>query len=148
MPSPTTDRLELPDVNVLVALLHPNHVHHTLASAWLDRAGRFATTPVTESGFVRISLNAAVVGPAAAVPHAVLVSLASIRAEPRWSFLPDDSTLADPRIDLAGLAGHRQVTDLHLVNLAARHHAVLVTFDRRLPAALLGRDRDRVRLIG
>jgi len=46
-------------------------------------------------------------------------------------FVPDDTSLADPAIDLIALSGYRQVTDLHLVNLAARHGLRLVTFDHK-----------------
>ena len=47
------------DVNVLVALAWPNHVHHVAARAWFNDVGqkRFATCPVTQSGFVRVSSN-------------------------------------------------------------------------------------------
>ena len=50
------------DVNVLIALAWPNHVHHAGATRWfaeVHEAG-WATTPTTESGFVRISSNARV----------------------------------------------------------------------------------------
>ncbi len=148
MPSPTIDRLELPDVNVLLALVHPDHVRHRQASDWFAGTARFATTPVTESGLARLALGAAVVGARAASPAAALASLRSIRADPRSVFLADNTSLAEPTIQLSGFAGYRQVTDLHLVNLAAVHGAVLATFDPRIPAALLHADRRHVRVIG
>lgn len=52
------------------------------------------------------------------------------------AFLPDDSTLADPAIDVAPLAGTKQVTDAHLLNLAARHAMQFATFDGSLVRAL------------
>lgn len=148
MPSSRSEPLAIPDVNVLLALVHPDHVHHQLAHAWFGGTTGFATTPVTEAGLVRLALDAKVVGQAAATPTAALASLRSLRADPRASFLADDASLAEPWIDLVGLSGHRQVTDLHLVDLAARHAAVLVTFDRALAAALVPDDRGHVRLIG
>ena len=66
------------------------------------------------------------------------------RTDPRWRWLPDDSTLADPVIDLSVLVGHRQVTDLHLVNLAASAGLRLVTFDAGIAAALAKADRRHV----
>lgn len=142
-----TDRLNLPDVNVLFALIHAGHAHHQLAHAWFDDVVRFATTPLTEAGLMRLSLNPAITGSAVSVASA-LASLRSIRSDPRASFLTDDATFGDPRIELTGLVGHRQVSNLHLVDLAARHDAVLVTFDRALPAAVVAADRSAVRLIG
>jgi predicted nucleic acid-binding protein len=63
--------LELPDVNVLVALLHSGHVHHGAAQRWFASAARFATTPITESGLLRVALNPAVTGAAASTPAAL-----------------------------------------------------------------------------
>ena len=40
--------------------------------------------------------------------------------------------LAQPAIDMSGLIGYRQVTDLHLVDLVSRHDAVLATPRRPL----------------
>ncbi|MGL5852423.1 MAG: TA system VapC family ribonuclease toxin [Phycicoccus sp.] len=134
-------------MNVLLALVHPGHVHHDLAHDWLGQASRFATTPVTESGLVRLALNPAVMARTVSAP-AALASLQSLHDDPRATFLPDDATFRTPRVGLTGLAGHRQVTDLHLVDLAARHDAVLVTFDRTLSASLLDDDRRHVQVIG
>ena len=138
--------LDLPDVNVLVALLQPGHVHHRSAQAWFGSVERFATTSITESGFVRIALNPVIAGGQIAV-SAVLASLSSLRGDDRAEFLPDDSSLAEPQFDLRGLSGFRQVTDFHLVNLAAAHSARLVTFDRRIGSTLMPDDRRLVCLL-
>ena len=42
--------LDLPDVNALVALVLPKHVHHERAQTWWSGAARYVTTPVTETG--------------------------------------------------------------------------------------------------
>jgi toxin-antitoxin system PIN domain toxin len=149
MRSPMTeaDRLALPDVNVLVALTNPNHLHHDLAHEWFAAVARFATTPITESGLLRLSLNPTVAGREVA-PAQAMATLNSVRRDGRAEFLADTSTLAHARIDLSALAGHRQVTDLHLANLAASSNAVLVTFDRALPETLIRADRKHVQLIG
>ncbi|MBS4102792.1 TA system VapC family ribonuclease toxin [Tsukamurella paurometabola] len=138
--------VELPDVNVLVALLSANHVHHTTARDWFASTPRFATTPITEAGLVRMALNRAVMGTAITAQQA-LASLASLRADDRAEFVPDESSLAAPSIDLVGLAGHKQVTDLHLVNLMARHSGVLVTLDTRIRPVLTPADQPLVRVL-
>lgn len=135
--------LHLPDVNVLVALLHPDHVHHTAARAWFAAANRFATTPITEAGLLRLALNPAVAG-LRVEATAALESLRSLRRHPRAVFLPDASTLAEPVVGVVGLVGFRQVTDLHLVNLAAANSASFVTFDTRIRPVLLPADQKHV----
>ena len=140
------EALDLPDLNVLLALVHASHVHHRPAHQWLGEVQAFATTPITESGLVRLLLNPTVSGREVATREALAV-LAGVRADPRAQFLADDTSLADPHIDLLGLGGARQVPDWHLLNLAARHGARLVTFDRRLVAALEPADRAGVLLL-
>lgn len=57
------------------------------------------------------------------------------------------SSLVDSALDLTGLIGHRQVTDLHLLNLAARSGARLTTFDQRIAGALIPADRRHLRVL-
>jgi hypothetical protein len=140
-------KLVVPDVNVLVALTNPSHVFHSEAHRWLAGIERYATTPVTESGLLRMLLNRTVTGQAV-TPEQALAVLAGIRADPRAGFLIDDSSLADADVDTTGLAGHKQVTDWHLLNLAARHDGVLVTFDRKITQAVLPGDAVRVVTLG
>jgi predicted nucleic acid-binding protein len=95
---------------------------------------------MTEASFVRLALNEALTGRKPS-RTAVLAVLKGLRAWPGHVFLVDDTSLADPLIDLSGLMGHRQVTDLHLVNLAARHGAVLATLDHRIASGLMPGDQ-------
>jgi predicted nucleic acid-binding protein len=42
------------DVNILVALLDEDHIHHQRATAWFDTPGlQWAVCPFTEAGFLR-----------------------------------------------------------------------------------------------
>lgn len=135
--------LDLPDVNVIIALLHRGHVHHRYAQEWFAKVRRFATTPITETGFLRLALNPSVMGSQTS-SDAALASLRSLRADRRATFLADNATLAEAVIPVTALTGHRQVTDLHLVNLAVAHSARLVTFDRRIASTLTGAAADAV----
>ncbi len=136
----------VPDVNVLVALTNPSHQHHEQAHRWFSQQVRFATTPITEAGLVRLLLNPAVTGQAVTGSQAMRI-LAAVRSHERAVFLPDDSSLAAASVDLIGLAGHQQATDFHLVNLVASHSGQLVTFDRRIRTSLTPEDRGFVRLL-
>ena len=146
MPSSRTEHLALPDVNVLIALVYPGHVHHRAALAWFGEVGEYATTPITEAGLLRLMLNPKVVGQAVASTDA-LATLASVRRDPRARHIEDRVSFSEPYIDLVGLAGFRQVTDLHLVNLAAANDAVLVTFDPALGRSLVAGDQHLVQLL-
>lgn len=136
----------LPDVNVLLALTNPAHQHHDLAHGWLAATHRFATTPLTETALVRLLMNRTVTGQDVSAGQAIDI-LRGVRADERAVFLPDDTSIATTAVDLIGLAGHRQVVDLHLVGLAARHDCVLVTFDRRIPGGLAAADRHLVTVL-
>ncbi len=71
------------DVNVLVALAWPQHVHHDSAHAWFKRRGRqpWATCPLTQLAFVRVSSNARIV-PDAVSPREAMGLLRKITALP------------------------------------------------------------------
>lgn len=134
------------DVNILVALTRADHVHHGRAHRWFDDITSWATTPLTETSYLRLMLNPRV---AAAIyrPIDVLMTLKGLRSLPGHRFVPDQTTLADATIDLTTLIGTKQVTDFHLVNLAAVSHAVLATFDARLPNSLAPADRHHCQVI-
>jgi uncharacterized protein len=139
--------LAVPDVNVLVALTNPSHVFHHEAHGWLAGVARYATTPVTEIGLLRMLLNPAVTGQTVTREQALAV-LTGVRGDARAEFLADDATLSAAVVDTTGLAGHEQVTDWHLLDLAARHGAVVVTFDRRFKRSVVPADADKVTTLG
>jgi toxin-antitoxin system PIN domain toxin len=127
------------DVNALVALAWDSHIHHAPMRAWFAKhsAEGWATCPLTESGFVRVSSNPKV------LPHAIGVEaargvLTALRALAGHRFLTDDVSLADG--DVPRLTGHRQVTDAHLLTLARRHETRLLTFDGAIVTLAGGRD--------
>ncbi len=127
--------MALLDVNALVALAWDAHVHHETVSAWFDRrAGPWATCPISEAGFVRISSNPKVVAGALGVDQVRSV-LRDLRAVGEHRFLGNDVSMTDP--DLPRILGHRQVTDVVLLVVARRAGVPLVTFDTGL-AALAG----------
>lgn len=140
-------KTELPDVNVLVALHFEDHIHHRHAAAWFADTARFATTALTETGFVRVSMNPAI----AAVPFTAgeaLEALRRLRAIDRAEYWADDTSLASSSLASRILTGHRQVADLHLLSLAASRSGRLVTFDATIAAALSAAERRLVLTLG
>jgi uncharacterized protein len=127
------------DVNVLLALAWPNHVHHREAQTWFasKRAGGFRTCPITQTGFVRISSNPAFTAEAV-TPVEALALLDTMAQLPGHEFWPDDLALRDAVAGLPTVTGHRQVTDAYLVALAVAHGGVLATLDRAVLALARG----------
>jgi toxin-antitoxin system PIN domain toxin len=139
---------DLLDVNVLVSLAWPNHVHHAAAHNWFGqrRQRRWATTPVTESAFVRVSANRSAIATAVS-PAEALTMLARIRDVPGRVFLPDDVELVvAEHVDPARVVTSHLVTDAHLLAVARRHEARLATFDRGV-AAMAGANAADVVLV-
>lgn len=134
------------DVNVLIALAWPSHVHHTRARTWWATIDEWATTPVTESAFVRLSTNPHVVGRVVSVAEA-LTLLAAIRTTPGHTFLSDETSLTRAAIDLGRVATSSQITDAHLVSLAAAHGSILATMDAGIPDMLQPPDRGHVLVV-
>ena len=123
--------IALLDVNVLIALAWPNHVHHSAARAWFEarREEGWATCPLTEAGFVRVSCNPSVVRhtvtPLEAI--AVLQRLTRLGSHTFWPL--DQSIVRLPESIGVRLQGYRQVTDAVLLAAAMQRNGQLATLD-------------------
>jgi len=114
--------IHLLDVNVLVALFDPAHVHHDAAHAWFEgaRPSGWATCPLTQNGFLRVVSNPAYPGNRTTVGDAA-DRLRRFLASDGHEFWTDDVSLLDARVArTASLAGHREITDAYLLALAVR----------------------------
>jgi len=121
------------DINVLIALAWPSHVHHGGTQRWFaaHRAAGFRTCPLTQTGFVRISSNPRFLSDAVG-PLQALELLDRITNMREHSFWPDDLTLRDAIGADRILVGHRQITDAYLIALAEQHGGVVATLDRTM----------------
>lgn len=72
--------------------------------------------------------------------------LAALRSVGSHTFLVDDVSSVDD--DVPRLSGHRQVSDAHLLALARRRNATLVTFDAGIVELAAGRDVELLRALG
>lgn len=131
------------DVNVLLALSLEHHIHHHLAHDRFAELESWSTCPVTESGLLRLLMTEQVVGRKVAGSEA-LAQLDALRRVQGWTFLVDSVSLAESQIDTRVLMGRRQVSELHLVELAASHGVRLATFDASLKTALVPDDQHLV----
>jgi hypothetical protein len=117
----------LADGNLLVALTVVDHVHHEAAVHWFEReAPDLATCPITEGTLLRFLVRE---GRSALESADVLDDL---RSNEWYVFWPDDLPYTGDQ--LAGIIGHRQITDAYLVALARHHGGRLATLDRGLAA--------------
>ena len=117
----------LADANVLIALTVEDHVHHRQARTWFDgQADGLATCPITQGALLRFLIREGV------GLRDALGALRQIQALPQHVFWADE--IGFDATVLAGVIGHRQVTDAYLAALARHFGGRLVTLDRGLAA--------------
>jgi toxin-antitoxin system PIN domain toxin len=138
------------DVNVLVALFDPDHVHHDAAHQWFaaSREPGWATCPLTENGVVRILSNPAYSGTSEAT-DSVVRRLSAFCASGQHVFWDDSLSIRDERIFKRPLPiSHRQLTDVYLLGLAKSRGGRIASFDRRIPlGAVIGAGAGHLELI-
>ena len=137
------------DVNVLIALAWPNHVHHTAAWAWFDahREEGWATCPLTEAGFVRVSCNPSAVRHSVTPLQAITV-LERLILLGSHTFWPLDRSIVDlPESIGARLQGYRQITDAVLLAAAMQRNGQLATLDEGMEGLVAEEERSFLRVI-
>ncbi len=131
---PDRGRRALFDVNVLIALLEPDHIGHGAATdaAHLDHG--WASCPITENGTARIMSNSGYPNPLPAAQ--VIDRLGRASRTVHHEFWPDDVSVTDPKIfERQAILGPKKITDHYLLALAVKHGGRLVTFDQAIRAA-------------
>ena len=144
-----TSRRALLDVNLLIALFHPSHVHHEIAHDWFtdQQTSGWSTCPLTENGFLRIVTNPR--GPIREDRVTAFASLNALCANEHHDFWADtvslrDDTLFDPQVHVSYL----QLADVYLLGLAVRIGGTLATFDAGIPLrAVKGATADALTVI-
>jgi toxin-antitoxin system PIN domain toxin len=138
------------DVNFLIALLDQHHAHYEIAHRWVAAAPEplpWATCPLTENAFVRITGKQSYpngFGSAAAA----LECLRENCSQKNHIFMADNVSLLDPKIwTESGLISSTHLTDLHLLALAVKNGAKLVSFDRTIPAHLIRGGKDNLLIV-
>ena len=139
--------IALPDVNTLIALAWPNHVHHDAARSWFvaNRVAGWATCALTEAGFVRVSCNRFAVGHEVTALDAIALLRRMRRRGSHTFWFQDRSITSLPDEILTRIQGYRQITDAVLVALAMQRGGRLATFDGGIksPMSRSGRSGNR-----
>ena len=120
----------------MIALGFTEHVFCVRVSTWADslisqQPPEFATTPITELGFVRILSQA--YGTRVVDARDLLSELKKV-SEIKFSFIPDDHGVS---LLPAWVKTARQTTDGHLAELAKSNGAILATLDENIPDSFL-----------
>lgn len=121
------------DVNVLLALLDSEHVHHGKAMSWLRGLATpsWASCPTTQNGFIRIVSHSGYRQGLSVQAAVILLSEAC--GSSHHQFWPDDLSLLDAKhFDRSRLVTSKQLTDIYLLALAVMRGGCLVTLDTRV----------------
>lgn len=124
------------DVNVLLALFDPIHIHHERAHRWWssDADDGWATCPITQNGFLRVISSPNYPSPIPLSDAQMLLSRQTDTAS--HAFWQDTISLADAaRFDFSSIRGPKQLTDVYPLALAVANEGRLVTFDGHISAA-------------
>jgi toxin-antitoxin system PIN domain toxin len=124
------------DVNVIIALLDPDHAFHERAHDWwaVNFKRGWASCPLTENGTVRVMSNPNYSEKTRFTPGDLIGRLRKFAAQSNHEFWADEISLRDEKIFATErIHGSRQVTDLYLLALATKHQGRLVTFDKGIP---------------
>lgn len=127
--------IALLDVDVLVALFDPAHIHHEAAHEWFGAQGGagWATCPITENGFARVVSHPGYPGRRVTVGDA-LERLVAFADSGNHHFWPDSTSLRRrSRIDTRLLEGHDRIRSAYLLLLAVENEGRLATFDAEVP---------------
>ena len=126
------------DVNVVIALLDPDHAFHERAHDWWATQTKlgWASCPITENGVVRVMSNPHYSQKARFTPGDLISRLQKFAEQTNHEFWPDDVSLRDDTVFATGrIHSSRQLTDLYLLGLAVRHGGRLATFDKGIPVS-------------
>jgi uncharacterized protein len=127
------------DINILIAWGWSDHPHHERVDRWIRvvtsrRAELLHSTPISEIGFVRISVQKSLetvsIQEAAERLDHLLTKLGT-----HHRFLSDD--LSSRRDFPAWCKSSKHTTDAHLLALAKKHGIQLATLDTGIPGAFV-----------
>lgn len=121
------------DVNLLLALSDPMHVHHEPAHRWFAEKGYqgWATCPLTENGFIRIASHPNYPNRPGDVT-AVLAIFRRLCEAPGHHFWSEDISILQI-LEPAAVITPTQITDVYLLGLAVHKKDKLATLDQRIP---------------
>lgn len=121
------------DVNLLLALTDPLHLHHDLAHLWFQEENpTWATCPITENGFVRVASHPKYPNRPGEVP--TLLEILSLICQSEKHQFWEDSVSLLQIVEPGVVLSHENITDVYLLGLAVDKGGKLATLDQKIPA--------------
>jgi uncharacterized protein len=120
------------DINLLLALTDPMHIHHEAAHRWFAEKGQgsWATCPLTQNGFIRIASHPNYPNRPGGVPAATAI-LRQLCAAQGHQFWTEDISILEI-LEPAAIITHAQITGIYLAGLAVHKNGKLATLDQRM----------------
>ena len=139
--------IHLLDINLLLALTDPVHVHHETSHQWFAENGQqaWATCPLTENGFIRIASHPKYPNHPGevSVVFSILRQLCEATGHHFW---PEDLSILEI-LKAEAIITHAQITDVYLLGLAVRNKGKLATLDKRIPVDAVRGGRQALELV-
>jgi toxin-antitoxin system PIN domain toxin len=122
------------DINVLIALMDPDHTFHQLAHAWWNPDTRpWASCPITENGLIRIMASTAYSKNTQLSVADVTTLLSVFASNTDHEFWHDDLSFRNQQeFNHESILSSKHLTDSYLLALASKRKATLVTFDQNI----------------
>lgn len=123
------------DINLLIALLDPDHIFHDSAHCWWrdNRDLGWASCPLTQNGVLRIMSSPSYGANSSLGLDEIIDALGGFIASSDHVFWADDMSLLDPHFfDHDKFIGSKQLTDVYLLGLSTKNGGRLATFDQRI----------------
>lgn len=123
------------DINVLIALMDPDHAFHRRAHDWWAAESRaWASCPLTENGLVRIMASPVYSQGCRFTLADITARLTAFTRATDHQFWADTLSLRDSlHFAHSAILSSKQLTDLYLLALAAENQGCLATFDQHIP---------------
>lgn len=123
------------DINVLIALLDPDHTFHQRAHAWWGAQGRvWASCPLTQNGLLRIMASASYSKTMQFTVADIATRLVTFTVQSDHAFWSDSLSILDAKhFQHTSMLSSKHLTDVYLLALAVENHGLLVTFDQHIP---------------
>ena len=120
------------DVNVLIALLDPDHAFHSIGHNWwsANHEAGWASCPITENGVVRVLSQPGYSAKTQFTPATIISKLQAFVERTDHQFWPDEISLRESaHFHSERIHSSRHITDAYLLALAVQNGGRLATFD-------------------
>jgi uncharacterized protein len=139
----------LPDVNTLLALLDPRHIHHEAAHHWYAAQGavQLVLCPHVINGVLRVASQPRYPNPLGTCATVRLLLKRFVEKVNPVFTNRDVSLLDDLVLTRTGDLTPARVADLYLLALAVANGSKFATFDTRIPAGAVAGGTESLTII-